>query len=795
MQLPDQYNIKETEEKWQKYWEKEKIYKFDEKSKKEIFSIDTPPPYVSAEHLHVGHGMSYSQAEFIARYKRMKGYNVFYPMGFDDNGLPTERFVEKKYNINKSKISREEFIKLCLKETEIGGKNYRQLWTKLGISVDWSLLYSTINNLSRKIAQRSFIDLYSKNRVERRNDPITWCVHCQTSLAQADLEDLEEESYLNEVYFIKGDKKLTISTTRPELIPACVALAYNPKDIRYKELKGKKAKVPLFNYEVPILEDENVDIKYGSGLLMVCTFGDIEDIEKWRKHKLDIRLIIEKNGKLNDLAGKYKGLKPRDARKEIIEDLKKEKLLGKQIKIKHTLNVHERCSTPIEFYLAPQWYIKLLDLKKELVNHGKKVNWNPKYMFTRYEHWVNNLKWDWWISRERFYGVPFPVWYCKKCNAINLAEDKYLPVDPSKDKPSKKCSCGSQDFIPETDVMDTWMTSSLTPLINAKWNEKNNLMNKIYPMNLRPQAHDIIRTWAFYTITKSYLHTNKIPWNDIMISGHGLDSKGQKFSKSKGNMITIEEVTNKYGADSFRFLSASNKLGEDALYNEKDLTTGKRTVTKLFNASKLVLINIKDYKNQVPDKLELVDSWLLSKLNDVVKNCTEAFDNYEYNKAKSELDNFFWNIFCDYYLEIVKSRLYNENLKGKEAKISAQYTLNHSLLTILKLFAPIMPHITEEIYHYNYAKKEKLKSIHLSSWPKYDKKLENKNAEETCDLMINIIKEVRTFKTKNNKSLKEEVELTLEKNVHQKLQHVLADLKSVCNAKNINFGSKFEVKF
>src|SRR3989344_3632914 len=774
----ENYVSKEAEKKWQEYWEKNKIFEY-KKGKKPVYSIDTPPPYVSADHLHLGHAMSYSQAEFIARYKRMKGFNVFYPMGFDDNGLPTERFVEKKYNIDKSKISRKEFIQLCLKETKEGIKTYKKLWTSLGISVDWNENYSTIDKKCQKISQKSFIDLYKKKRVERREEPIMWCNKCQTALAQADLEDLEKNSFLNEINFESEDgKKLTISTSRPELIPACVALFVNKNDKRYKNLIGKRAKVPLMDYSVPIIGDDKVDMEFGTGLMMVCTFGDIEDIERWKTHKMHTRVIIDKNGMTNSLAGKYKGMHIDKVRKEILNELKEKGLLVNQKQIKHVTNVHERCSTPIEFIITPQWYIKIFDIKKELVEFANKINWYPRHMKVRYDHWVNNLKWDWCISRERFYGVPFPVWYCKKCKEVILPEEKDLPVEPIQDKPKKKCKCGSNEFNPETDVMDTWMTSSVTPLINSNWIDRKEL----YPMDLRPQAHDIIRTWAFYTIVKSYTHTKSIPWKDIMISGHGLDVKGQKISKSKGNFILAEDIINKYSADALRYYAASIKLGEDSPYQEKEVLTGHKTVNKLWNSSKLVLVNLKNYKLEKV-KLEVMDRWLLSKLNQVIHKATVEFDNYEYSKAKFETEMFFWKIFCDNYLEISKKRLY-------EGEKSAKYTLYTGLKTILKLFAPLMPFITEEIYNEKFAKDEKLKSIHISSWPEHDDKQLDKQAEEIGDRFVEILNEVRRFKAKSQVSMKAEVNLILLKEDEAKLKSVMEDLKAVTYAKKISYGKE-----
>lgn len=789
MDFPKKYNPKETEPKWQQYWEKNKIYKFNPNSKKKIYSIDTPPPYVSAEHLHVGHAMSYSQAEFIARYKRMQGFEVFYPMGFDDNGLPTERYVEKKYKINKSKISRADFIKLCLKETKIGCKNYKNLWTKLGISVDWSLSYSTINKLCQKISQRSFIELYHKGKLERREDPVIWCTTCQTALAQAELADKTETGFLNDVIFKINDKEFIVSTTRPELIPSCVALFVHPKDKRYKDIIGKRAIVPLFNYSVPILTDESVDISYGSGLMMVCTWGDAEDIRKWKEYKLNTRLILEKNGLLNDLAGKYKGLNVPETRKRIIQDLKENVLLKNQTKLNHVLNVHERCDTPVEFYKTFQWFIRILDMKDAWLDQANKLKWYPKYMKKIYDQWVYGLKWDWCISRERYYGVPFPVWYCSKCSTILLPKHNDLPVDPLKDKP-EPCVCGSTDFVAEKAVMDTWMTSSLTPLINAKWGEKKNLM-KIYPMGMRAQAFEIIRTWLFYTMLKSYFHTNSLPWYDVMISGHGLDPKGRKMSKSLGNMILPEEPLEKYPADALRFWAASANLGSNLPYQEKDVITGQKMITKLWNASLFAITHLQDYDLKKPRKLEAMDKWLLSKLNVLVKKVTNYFDIYEYSRAKTLTEVFFWHVFCDNYLEIIKDRLYNPKKRGKSARKSAQFTLYVSLLTILKLVAPIMPHVTEEIYHLYFAKKEKKKSIHITKWPVVNQKMIDSKIEKLGDKAVKYIERVRQFKSKKGKSLKEKIKMVLD---DKNLKVMVDDLEAVTNA-TIKFGKKFEISF
>ncbi|MFZ3055002.1 MAG: class I tRNA ligase family protein, partial [Minisyncoccales bacterium] len=448
------YDFKTVEEKWRKDWDKKELFKFSFNEGDRLFVVDTPPPYVSADHLHAGHIMSYAQAEFIVRYKRMQGFKVFYPMGFDDNGLPTERFVEKKYKIDKSRTTKKEFIDLCLKETEKGIETYRNLWNSLGISVDWSKTYSTIAPLPTKVSQWSLIDLYKKGALYRQELPILWCPHCQTAISQSDLEDKEKNSKMNYINFpIKDGESIVIATTRPELLPACVALYFNPEDDRYKELMGKKAIVPLFNSEITFKTSEAVDKEKGTGLMMVCTWGDQEDLEKWRIDNLETKSLLTPDGRLNELGQKYQGMKIEEAREAIINDLKESGFLVRQEDITHSVNVHERCDTPVELILSKQWFIKIAGLKEKWLEMGKKVDWHPEYMRDNYEIWVNSLKWDWCVSRQRFYGVPFPFWYCKECGEVILPDEKDLPVSPTEQKaPVDKCpKCGGE-IIPEVDV-------------------------------------------------------------------------------------------------------------------------------------------------------------------------------------------------------------------------------------------------------------------------------------------------------------------------------------------------------
>ncbi len=790
-ELAKRYDPKEIEPRVQKFWEDEKVFKFDPDSKSPVYSIDTPPPTLSGL-IHMGHVFSYSQAEFIARYQRMKGCNVFYPMGFDDNGLPTERYVEKKYKVNIKDVGREEFVKLCLKETEIGGKSYQNIWTTLGISVDWSLLYSTINKRCQRISQRSFIDIFNMGRMERRNEPAIWCPLCQTSLAQADVEDSEEKhSFLNTLRFKAADTgdELLIATSRPELIPSCVGLIVSPDDDRYRNLVGRKGVTPLFNAEVPIFADRRVDPAFGTGIVMVCTFGDKTDIDWWRDYGLPLKISINPNGTMNANAGKYCGKTLSEARKEIIADLKEAGLLVEQQPITHVMNVHERCGTPVEYYVTSQWFIRILDIKDELLAQGDKLHWYPEHMKTRYVNWVNGLKWDWCISRQRYFGVPFPVWYCNKCGQAVVADESQLPVDPLVTQPLKPCpKCGGTAFEPERDVMDTWTTSSVSPLINANWGEPGSRLEQIYPMSLRPQAHDIIRTWLFYTVIKSYLHTQTLPWDNVMISGHGLDPNGKSMHKSKGNVIEPLPIVAKYSADALRWWAASAKLGEDMPFKEKEIVYGQKFINKLWNASRFVSMHLKDYRPTEKPQLELIDRWALTKLNTVIRESTAGFEGYEYSKAKIAVEQFFWGDFCDNYLEIVKDRLYSKDEARKASRDAALFTLHTVLLDSLKMLGPFTPHVTEEIYQCLFRDTVGDISLHVSAWPKPDASWDDDAALALGNAGVQMISLLRQFK--NAQSMAQNVPLagvTIDTNMN--LAPVEQALKDTMKIGQVSYGA------
>jgi valyl-tRNA synthetase len=787
---PKKYNPLTDEKQWQEFWEKNKTYAFDPDSTKPIYSIDTPPPTVSGK-MHLGHAFSYAQQDFIARYHRMKGENVFYPFGTDDNGLATERLIEKKKKVKSKKMKRADFIKLCNETLKEIRPEFIQGWKDIGMSCDFNIFYSTINDHSRTISQRSFIELYKAGREYQKEAPTIWCTKCQTAIAQVELEDEEHDSSFNDIIFKIKDKDnneadLLIGTTRPEMLGSCVAIFVHPEDDRYKELVGKKAKVPLFNHEIPIKADQRADPEKGTGAVMCCTFGDQTDIEWYKAHNLPLVMSINDAGIMTKVAGKYEGMKVEEAKKAVIADLKEANLLVKEKPIKHAVNVHERCATPVQILNTKQWFIRYLDLKEHFIEAGKQMHWYPQHMRVRYDNWIKGLQWDWCISRQRYFGVPFPMWYCKKCNEPILADIDQLPVDPLVDKPTQTCKCGSTEIRPEEDVLDTWATSSLTPLLAIELfkDHKNykSLRKKLFPMNLRPQAHDIITFWLFNTVVKSQLHEQTNPWDDIMIAGHALDPKGRKMSKSKGNVIAPQEMITKYGADCLRFWAAASKLGDDLPFMEKDLVTGKKMINKLWNASSFCIMHLQDFKtNNETNNLTVMDRWLLSKLQRMIIEATDSFEEYEYAKTRAKTEQFFWHTFCDYYLEIVKDRIYNPDRRGKEGREAAQYCLYNGIFTVLKLMAPIMPHITEAIYQEHFVKKEKEVSIHTSLWPAAQISLINEEAETVGDAVIEIIAAVRKQKSEKSLSLKAEIKkltITAPKMLHSGIEEAMGDLKT-----------------
>lgn len=790
------YNAFRSEPKWQKFWEKERIYQFNKKSKAPIYSIDTPPPTISGK-IHIGHIFSYTQAEVIARYKRMQGYNVFYPFGFDDNGLPTERLVEKELNIKSSQIERKKFIVQCMKIIKKYHKEFRGLWKSVGLSVDWRTEYSTISPPVQKLSQKSFIELFRKGYIERKSSPALWCSECQTSIAQAEVEDkIFDAVFYNIKFYLENGKKVIIATTRPELLPACVAVFVNPQDKRYKNLIGKKIITP-FGDKVAVLTDEKVDPTKGTGMVMCCTYGDETDMYWVKKYKLPEKIILSSDGKIDNLNIK-------EAREKIVQKLKNQGHFFSLQKIKHSAGVHERCSTPIEILPLQQWFVKILSNKDKFIEIANKINWYPNYMKKRYIQWVENLKWDWCISRQRFLGIPVPVWYSKKTNEIILPDENQLPVDPKIDLPK---GYTKKDIIPDYEVLDTWFTSALTPKINDMWRKNQKIKTALLPMNLRPQAHDIIRTWTFYTIVKSDYHNHDIPWKDIMISGHVLAPKGQKISKSRGGAkMDPENLIAQFSTDAIRYWACGTSLGKNIFFDEKEILVGKKIVTKLWNASKFAISNLKDYnpkKNFNEIDLVWTDKWILLRLKDTIAKMTNYLNKYEFGLARKEFEKFFWQDFCDNYLEIIKSRVYEPSkyINGEKKRKSAQYTLYKTVFNILKLIAPYLPHITEEIYQNYFIKFEKIKSIHLTKYPNpfLFSRIKREVVLEGMNLFLQIIQEMRKFRSKAEVGLRQIKKINIlgpEKQI-KLLSNFHDDILGIVKTNEINFKKSkyFNLKF
>ena len=788
MSLPKRYDASTTEPELQNYWQTSGTYHFSTEANGPIYSIDTPPATVSGR-LHLGHSSSFSQTDFLARFWRMNGFNVFYPMGFDDNGLPTDRYVEKRLSITAQQVGRRAFIEKCLEVSEEVEKDYRALWQRLGLSVDWRHSYRTIDDLSRRTSQQSFLDLYHKGLAYRREAPTIWCPECQTALAQAELNDLERESeFITLAFRLENGNILPIATTRSELLPACVAVFVHPNDKRFQELVGKRLTVPLLEFEVPILADVKADPEKGTGVVMCCTFGDVTDVEWWYKYNLPLKTIIGRDGKMTEAAGEFAGLSVEEARKRIIDVLDTQGLLLGRQTVMQSVRVHERDDAPVEYIVTKQWFVKVLDYKKELLEAGEQVAWHPAHMHSRYREWVENLGWDWCISRQRYFGVPIPIWYCDSCGEILLASEEQLPVDPTEQNPPKACDCGGTYFTPEEDVMDTWATSSMSPQIVGHWLTDKQLYEKVFPMNLRPQAHEIIRTWAFYTIVKSYHHFGVLPWKDIAISGWVVEGKGGgKMSKSRGVSMAPMEMIAKYSADAVRYWAASTGMGKDTTVNEEKIAMGSKLVTKLWNVAKFSQRFLDTYQPpaELPD-FTPTDRWLLSRTQWLIQRVTELFRNYDYAAAKSETESFFWRELADNYLEMSKERLYNET---HEMRDGARYTLYHVFLTVIKLFAPILPYITETLYQALFVPIEGEGSIHTSRWPIANESLLSAMADAAGEALIEIATAVRRYKSESNISLGTELKrlqlATTDASIARMLEDARADIMSVTRVRHV----------
>lgn len=784
--LDKKYNALEKENKWMEYWKENKTYQFvpDER---EVYSIDTPPPTVNGK-IHIGHIFSYSQTEMIARYKRLRGYNIFYPFGFDDNGLPSERLVEKEQGKKAHQIGREAFSQLCYETTNRYEANFQELFRKMGVSTDWDIHYKTVSPSTIKVSQMSFLDLIEKDHCYHKESPALWCNECMTSIAQAELETKTIETTFNYITFqtVEDNEEFTIATTRPELLPAIVCVFVNPNDEVHHHLIGKTAKIPVIDVTVPIMADEKVAPDKGTGIVMCCTFGDQTDIEWWKKYQLPLKHIFTENGRIKDDVKTYGGLKIKEARKQMMEDLTSGGYVVKVESLEHEVQTHERCGKEVEYSIMKQWFIDIMNHKDDFIKIGNEINWYPSHMHTRYNEWVENILWDWCISRQRYFGVPFPVWYCKECHTPVFAKKEDLPVNPLVDQPKiDTCpNCGCSEFTPETDVMDTWATSSVTPLINMKYGEKENYESILKPMSLRSNASDIIRTWDFYTIVKSYYHFGMKPWDTVMISGFVMANKGEKISKSKGNnKVEPIQLIPQYSADVLRYWAGSGRLGTDITFSEETLLRGRKLVNKIWNVSKFIEMHLTDYEEKEEEiRYEYIDRWILGKYQEMEKGYLKYLDEYEVGLALNHLEKFFWN-FCDNYIEIVKHRLYRPEEFSMEARYSGQKTVHTILFKLLQSFSIFFPFVTEEIYQELY---HQAASIHLTKIEPLQIFLEEE--VKNGDILVDIISQARGEKTNHNVSLKtpiEKMELSLNASLLCAITDAMKDFKAAIQVEEL----------
>lgn len=775
--IPSQFDSAAVESKWSARWEESGIYHYDpSRGRDETFVVDTPPPTVSGS-LHVGHVFSYTHADILVRYQRMRGKNIFYPMGWDDNGLPTERRVQNYFHVRVDlgkayepglalaqddpdaarrapprTVSRPNFIELCERLTRVDEDAFKGLWRRVGLSIDWRQEYATIDTRSRVAAQRSFLECFAHGQVYSQEAPTSWDVDFQTAVAQAEIEERPVQGQLHDIAFgVAGSAAgLVVATTRPELLAACVGVTAHPDDARYRELFGKTAVTPLYRVPVPIFASELVDPTKGTGVVMVCTFGDATDVTWWRQERLPLRQIIGMDGRLraitfgaagwpsldpdaaNRLYAPIAGKRVAAARQLVVEQLRDPAnasaaalaapLQAEPRSVERPVKFFEKGDHPLEIVSTRQWFVRLLERKDALLAMGDRIAWHPEFMAARYRSWTQGLQLDWCVSRQRFFGVPLPVWYPLDARGERdftrpiLPRAEQLPVDPTTDTPpgydaSQRGVPGG--FAGETDVFDTWFTSSLTPQLGSHWGVDPERHARLFPADIRPQSHEIIRTWAFYTIAKALLHEGTIPWHHVVVSGWVLDPERKKMSKSRGNVITPAQLLDAYTADGTRYWAASARLGTDTAFDEKMLKVGRRLVIKLFNAAKYVLAQTAE-TSEITEEL---DRHFVAALRGVVASATEALERFEYAEALAVTEKFFWSVFTDLYLELVKGRARGEGDVTGAARGSAVAALRLGLGVVLRLFAPMLPFITEEIWSWELAHVTGHASIHRAPWP------------------------------------------------------------------------------
>lgn len=733
--FPKRYDYKTIEPKWQQKWEASGIYRFNREDKsKPTYSINTPPPYPSGE-FHVGNALNHTYIDFVARYKRMRGYNVLFPQGWDCHGLPTEVRVEKTIGKSKSEVPPEEFLRLTREYTLKWIEPMKKAIKALGCSIDWTTEYRTMEPDYWRRTQLSFVLMYKKGLIYKSKHPVNWCPRCETAIAEAEVEYVEKNRPLYYFNFqLEDGSPLTIASTRPELLAACVAVAVNPEDHRYKHLIGKRAKVALYDRWVSIIADEEVDPEFGTGAVMICTYGDKTDVRWQARHGLPVIEAIDERGRMKEVAGPLAGLKVEEARRKAAELLKEKGLLVKVESIKSNIGTCWRCHTPIEIIPREQWFVKTKELADKVLEEAKKIQWVPPHAYNRLEAWVKSLDWDWPISRQRLFATPIPVWYCQNCGHIIVAEPDWLPIDPRKDPPKiGRCpKCGSTSLKGETAVMDTWMDSSITAAVHAGW--PDNMDPRLFPADLQPNGYDIIRTWDYYLLVRGIALFGKTQYKTALINGMVLgktpDGEIKMMHKSLGNYVPLLEVLEKYGADAFRlWVATAAATGSDILFTWEALQYTKRFLTKLWNMARYVNMILEG--EEVPEEVEeselrLMDKWILNELEKLTATVTAAMEKFDFKTAASSIIDFAWHKFADHYIEATKYR----TRSGVDKK-AALYTLNKVLYRIVHMISVFAPHIAEEIYHRMFKEKAGYESITTAPWPRaaeYDEKVIEKGA-------------------------------------------------------------------
>jgi valyl-tRNA synthetase len=794
MPIPDKPALEGLEDRLAARWEREGTYRFDRtRSRAEVYSIDTPPPTVSGA-LHVGHVFSFTHTDIVARFQRMRGKEVFYPMGWDDNGLPTERRVQNYFGVrcdpslpydptfvppekpdkHPTSVSRPNFIELCNQLTVEDEKAFEHLWRYLGLSVDWSMTYATIGKPAQRLSQLMFLRLVRRGLAYQVEAPTLWDVDFRTAVAQAELEDREQPAAYHRIAFARPDGgEVLIETTRPELIPACVALVAHPDDERYRLLFGKEVTTPLFGARVPVKAHELADPEKGSGIAMICTFGDITDVTWWRELRLPVRAIVQPNGTLGPVTwgtpgwesvdpgraqrayDQVAGLSAKKAQSKIVELLRESgDLKGDPKPITHSVKFYEKGDRPLEIVTSRQWFIKTIEYRDELLERGREIAWHPDYMRVRYENWVNGLTGDWCISRQRFFGVAFPVWYAIDLDGRTdfshpiLPDDSQLPIDPSTDVPAgfradQRGQPGG--FVGDPDVMDTWATSSVSPQLVCQYEVDDDILARTFPMDLRPQAHDIIRTWLFSSVLRAHFENDSVPWTNAAISGFVLDPDRKKMSKSKGNVVTPLGLLQEYGSDGVRYWAARGGPGVDTAFDVGQMKIGRKLATKVLNVAKFVLAG-EAIEGPVTEAL---DRGMLINLARVVDEVTSELDEYEYAKALAKTESFFWD-FCDNYVEAAKSRRYGDF--GPAAAASASTAMRTALSVMLRLLAPYLAFTCEEVWSW-----WQPGSIHRAVWPTRDEIVavsgEDEDAQKASVYLSMALGAIRKAKTESQISV------------------------------------------